>query len=276
MVLEKRAAALRHRLLRAGEHHVDAEALQEVEALREPQHERNARGVVVLAGGGGGEGDVEQQRDVEDQRDRREELQDRERGAAHAAHPEDAAREQHEQSQEHRPERPAPRGPAVVVGDQQQRARALALAPGDDVLRRAPSEQPPSGRSDAGEIEEGEHGGEQHQPGAEPRARYREHAADHSEDRVDRIADRPGRPHGERLDHDLPPKPLEPLSKVPSRPSLSIRPRRPRPDPIDERLSLGEGVDLRHARGGIRTHTPFRAIDFESIVYAVPPPGRAT
>ena len=56
-------------------HHVDAEALQEVEALREPEHERNARGVVVLAGRGGGEGDVEQQRDVEDQRDRREELQ---------------------------------------------------------------------------------------------------------------------------------------------------------------------------------------------------------
>ena len=106
-----------------------------------------------------------------------------------------------------RPQRPAARGPAVVVGQQQQRARALALAPGDDVLRRAPSEQPPRGGRDAGEVEEGEHGGEQDEPGAELGARHREHAADDREDRVDRVADRPGRPHGERLDHDLPPKP---------------------------------------------------------------------
>ena len=145
--------------------------------------------------------------DVRDQRDGRQELHHRERGAAHTAHPQDAAREQQEEREEHGPQRPAARGAAVVVGHQEQGARSFALAPGDDVLRRAPSEQPPSGRSDAGEVEEGEHRGEQDQPRAELGARYREHAADHRDDRVDRVADRPSRPHGERLDHNLPPEP---------------------------------------------------------------------
>ena len=53
---------------------------------------------------------------------------------------------------------------------------------------------------------------------------------------------------------------------------------------FDDRLRLGEDVDrwsglARHevggsTRGGIRTHKPSRAIDFESIAYAVPPPGQ--
>ena len=66
--LQEGAHALRHGLLRPGEEHVHAEALEEVEPLGEPQHERDAGRVVVLAGRGGGEGDVEQQRDVDDQR----------------------------------------------------------------------------------------------------------------------------------------------------------------------------------------------------------------
>ena len=220
-----------------------AEALEEVEPFGEPQHEGDPGRVVVLARSGGGEGDVEQQRHVEDQGHGGQELESGEGGAAHAAHAQNAAREQEEKRPEHRPQGPGARRAAVVVRHEQQRAGLLALAPGDHVLRGAPPEQPPRGGRDAGEVEEGEHGGEHHEPGAELRARDRDHAADDRDDRVDRVAHRPGRPHRERLDHDLPPKSLEPLGKMPSRPPLGIRPSGPRPDAVDERLGLSEGVD---------------------------------
>ena len=69
--LEEGAHALRPGLLRAGEEDVDAEVLEVGQALREPEDDADAGRVVVLALGGGGEGDVEQERDVDDQRDGR-------------------------------------------------------------------------------------------------------------------------------------------------------------------------------------------------------------
>ena len=77
MRLEEGAHALGHGLLRAGEEHVHAEALEEVEPLGEPEHDGDPGRVVVLAGTRGGEGDVEQQRDVQDQHHRGHELEDR-------------------------------------------------------------------------------------------------------------------------------------------------------------------------------------------------------
>ena len=79
VVLTNARHALRHRLLRAGEHHVDAEELGSRGARRAAARARRPRRCRSRRRGGG-EGDVEQQRDVEDQRDRREELQDRQRG----------------------------------------------------------------------------------------------------------------------------------------------------------------------------------------------------
>ena len=40
------------------------------------------------------------------------------------------------------------------------------------------------------------------------------------------------------------PSPSSRSRKMPSRPPLGIRPSRPRPDLVNERLGLGEGVDL--------------------------------
>src|SRR6185436_20275890 len=123
-------------------------------------------------------------------------------------------------------------------------------------------------------------GSEQDEPRPQLGARHRDDAPDDRDPRVDGIAGRPGGPHREALDMRLPPELLEPTAQMLSGPALGVRPGRPRPELVDQRLSLGEGVHAhlvlhasRYARGGIRTHTPRRTIDFESIASAVPPPG---
>ena len=77
MGLEEGAHALRPGLLRAGEDDVDAEIVQVRQPLGEPEDDADAGRVVALALGGGGEGDVEHERDVDDQHDGREELDER-------------------------------------------------------------------------------------------------------------------------------------------------------------------------------------------------------
>ena len=78
---------------------------------------------------GGGEGDVEHERDVDDQHHRRQELHDGEREAAHAAHAQDAHGEQDDHRDEHLPERPGTGGTAVVVGDQDAARPVMSRSP---------------------------------------------------------------------------------------------------------------------------------------------------
>ena len=131
------------------------------------------------------------------------------------------------------------------MGDQDERARHLALAERDDVLRRPPAEQPARGRRDAGGVEEGEDQREQDDGGAERGGIHRQHAADDREPGVDGISGGPPRPHREPLELNLPPELLEPLRKMLSSPPLGITAGRPRPELINERLGLGESVDAR-------------------------------
>ena len=226
MALEEGARAGGHGLLAAGEDHVHVEVveLSAAEALGQAEREGRARGVVVLAAGGGGEGDVDQQGDGHDQQHRRDELDDGEEEAAQARQAEDAADEHGELGPEERLERAdgaadeLPEGcppglgllaegdaavPGVVMGDEHEPPGLLEVAPGDDVLGRAPAEQAADGGEEEAGLEEGEEDGRQCQGGAERRQRDRDDAAEDRKSGEDRVAERPGRatPRSTRARH---------------------------------------------------------------------------
>ncbi len=237
VALQEGARAGGDRLLAAGEEHVDVEVVEPAaaEALGEAEGEGRAGGVVVLAGLGGGEGDVEEKGDGDDQEDRRDELDDGEEETAEAREAEDAADEDGELGPEERLER-ADRaadevpegGPArlgllsegdaaaagVVVGDEEKRTRLVAVVPGDDVLGGAAAEQAAEGGEEDAGVEEGEEGGDERERGAEGRRGDGEDAADDGERGEDGVGERPGRPGVDGLDLDLATEALEPVLQV--------------------------------------------------------------
>jgi hypothetical protein len=265
VALEEGARAGGDRLLAAGEEDVDVEVFQPAaaEALGEAEDEGRAGGIVVLAASGGGDGDVEQEGDGHDEERGRDELEDREQEAAEAGEAEDAADEDGELGPEAGlgllAERD-PTAPGVVVRDEKQQPRLVAIAPGHDVLGGAPAEQAADGGEEDAGVEEGEKGGGESERGAEGGDRDREDAADDGERGEGSVRKRPSRPDVDGLELDLATDALEPPIQVSGGPALGIAPG-------SAPANLDEGVDVSaqvHGRERSIAGLPERARRFGS------------
>jgi hypothetical protein len=234
VALDEGAGPRGDRLLAARQDDVDVEVLElpAAEALGEANREDRAGGVVVLAERRGREGDVEEEGDGDDEEDRGDELGDGQQESREAEQAEDAADEDGELGPEERfqgadraADEVAEGGPArlgllaqghaaaagVDVGDEEQEAGLVAVAPRHDVLRGPAAEQAADGGEEDRGVEEREEGGDERESGAQHRNRNRQDAAEDGGAGEDRVGERPAGPDVDRLDLGVAPKRVQPL-----------------------------------------------------------------
>ena len=134
-----------------------------------------------------------------------------------------------------------PAAPGVVVGDEHQQSRLVAVPPRDDVLRGAAPEQATHGRQQQARVEEQQQRTDECEHGADHRDRDREHAAQDAEGGEDRVGERPVGPDVDRLALDVAPEARQALLEVARGSPLGVA-AGGAPPGFDERVDFRERV----------------------------------